>query len=35
VYGTGKDERHFETASDKRLNDDFFTSQSLQGMSER
>jgi Protein of unknown function (DUF1329) len=35
VYGTGKDQRRFETASDKRLRDDFFTSQSLQSMSER
>lgn len=35
VVGTGKDEVHFETPTDKRLNDDFFTSQSLQSMSER
>ncbi|MCX4176981.1 MULTISPECIES: DUF1329 domain-containing protein [Paraburkholderia] len=35
VWGTGKDQRHFEAPTDKRLNDDFFTSQSLQSMSER
>lgn len=35
VWGTGKDEVHFAAPTDKRLNDNFFTSQSLQSMSER